>query len=60
MRDMTLSDVPDGHVGLDLECFDWVYPNGRVPNKDSDLNHPDLHQSGRDATRRRPVTLRSA
>src|SRR3954453_14269849 len=26
-------DVLDGHVGLDLECFDRIYLNGWVPDK---------------------------
>jgi hypothetical protein len=25
-------DILDGHVGLDLECFDQIYLNGWVPN----------------------------
>ncbi|MGH3476513.1 MAG: hypothetical protein ACRDT8_16275 [Micromonosporaceae bacterium] len=31
-RVVTVSDVLDGHVGLDLECFDRIYLNGWVPN----------------------------
>ncbi|MGH8963743.1 MAG: hypothetical protein ACRDXB_00165 [Actinomycetes bacterium] len=27
-----MGDVLDGHVGLDLECFDRIYLNGWVPN----------------------------
>ncbi|MCA1706835.1 MAG: hypothetical protein LC808_27670 [Actinobacteria bacterium] len=30
-RVVTVSDVLDGHVGLDLECFDRIYLNGWVP-----------------------------
>jgi len=29
---MTVNDVLDGHVGLDVECLDRVYLNGYVPN----------------------------
>jgi hypothetical protein len=29
---MTVNDVLDGHVGLDLECLDRIYLNGYVPN----------------------------
>ena len=31
-RVVTVSDVLDGHVGLDLECFDRIYLNGWMPN----------------------------
>src|SRR5918911_337901 len=31
-RVITLNDILDGHVGLDLECFDRIYLNGWVPN----------------------------
>ena len=30
-RIVTVNDVLDGHVGLDLECFDRIYLNGWVP-----------------------------
>ena len=30
-RPVTVNDVLDGHVGLDLECFDRIYLNGWVP-----------------------------
>jgi hypothetical protein len=30
-RAVTVNDVLDGHVGLDLECFDRIYLNGWVP-----------------------------
>jgi hypothetical protein len=30
-RVVTVNDVLDGHVGLDLECFDRIYFNGWVP-----------------------------
>jgi hypothetical protein len=29
---VTVNDILDGHVGLDLECFDRIYLNGWVPN----------------------------
>ena len=29
---VTVNDVLDGHVGLDVECWDRVYLNGYVPN----------------------------
>jgi hypothetical protein len=29
---VTLNDVLDGHVGLDVECMDRIYLNGYVPN----------------------------
>src|SRR5262245_36111105 len=29
---MTVNDVLDGHVGLDIECLDRIYLNGYVPN----------------------------
>jgi hypothetical protein len=29
---LTVNDVLDGHVGLDLECMDRIYLNGYVPN----------------------------
>ena len=29
---VTINDVLDGHVGLDLECMDRIYLNGYVPN----------------------------
>jgi hypothetical protein len=29
---VTINDVLDGHVGLDLECPDRIYLNGHVPN----------------------------
>ncbi len=29
---VTVNDVLDGHVGLDLECMDRIYLNGYVPN----------------------------
>ena len=29
---VTIDDVLDGHVGLDLECMDRIYLNGYVPN----------------------------
>lgn len=32
IRAVTVNDILDGHVGLDLECFDWIYLNGWVPN----------------------------
>jgi len=28
---VTVNDLLDGHVGLDLECLDRVYLNGYVP-----------------------------
>jgi hypothetical protein len=31
-RVVTVNDVLDGHVGLDLECLDRIYLNGYVPN----------------------------
>ena len=31
-RVITVNDVLDGHVGLDLECFDRIYLNGWVPS----------------------------
>ncbi len=31
-RVVSVNDILDGHVGLDLECFDRIYLNGRVPN----------------------------
>ena len=27
-RPVTVTDILDGHVGLDLECFDRIYLNG--------------------------------
>jgi hypothetical protein len=30
-RVVTVNDVLEGHVGLDLECFDRIYLNGWVP-----------------------------
>ena len=29
---VTVSDLLDGHVGLDIECLDRIYLNGYVPN----------------------------
>jgi len=29
---LTVNDVLDGHVGLDVECLDRIYLNGYVPN----------------------------
>ena len=29
---VTINDVLDGHVGLDVECMDRIYLNGYVPN----------------------------
>jgi hypothetical protein len=29
---VTVNDLLDGHVGLDVECLDRVYLNGYVPN----------------------------
>jgi hypothetical protein len=29
---VTVNDALDGHVGLDIECLDWIYLNGYVPN----------------------------
>jgi hypothetical protein len=29
---VTVNDVLDGHVGLDLDCIDRIYLNGYVPN----------------------------
>ena len=29
---VTVNDVIDGHVGLDVECLDRIYLNGYVPN----------------------------
>ena len=29
---VTVNDVLDGRVGLDLECMDRIYLNGYVPN----------------------------
>ena len=29
---VTVNDVLDGHVVLDLECLDRIYVNGYVPN----------------------------
>ena len=31
-RPVTVNDMLDGHVTLDLECFDRIYLNGYVPN----------------------------
>jgi hypothetical protein len=31
-RVITVNDILDGHVGLDLECFDRIYLNGWVPS----------------------------
>ena len=31
-RVVTVNDVLDGQVGLDLECFDRIYLNGWVPS----------------------------
>ena len=31
-RVVTVNDVLEGHVGLDLECLDRIYLNGWVPN----------------------------
>ena len=31
-RPVTVNDILDGHVGLDLECLDRIYLNGYVPN----------------------------
>lgn len=31
-RVVYVNDALDGHVGLDLECFDRIYLNGWVPN----------------------------
>ena len=31
MRVVTVNDVLDGHVALDIECLDRVYLNGYVP-----------------------------
>jgi hypothetical protein len=30
-RVITVNDILDGYVGLDLECFDRIYLNGWVP-----------------------------
>ena len=32
MRPVTVNDILDGHVVLDLECLDRLYLNGYVPN----------------------------
>jgi hypothetical protein len=32
VKPVTVNDVLDGHVGLDLECLDRVYLNAYVPN----------------------------
>jgi hypothetical protein len=29
---VTINDVLDGHVGMDIECLDRIYLNGYVPN----------------------------
>src|SRR6476620_5167328 len=29
---VTVNDVLDGHIGLDIECLDRIYLNGYVPN----------------------------
>jgi hypothetical protein len=29
---VTVNDVVDGHVALDVECLDRIYLNGYVPN----------------------------
>ena len=29
---VTVNEVLDGHVGLDVECLDRIYLNGYVPN----------------------------
>ena len=29
---MTVNDLLDGHVALDVECLDRIYLNGYVPN----------------------------
>ena len=31
-RPVTVNDILDGHVVLDLECFDRIYLNGYIPN----------------------------
>lgn len=31
-RPVTVNDLLDGHVGLDVECLDRIYLNGFVPN----------------------------
>jgi hypothetical protein len=40
-RVVTVNDLLDGHVGLDIECLDRIYLNGYVPN---------LHVSGQVVT----------
>jgi hypothetical protein len=32
MATVTVNDVLDGHVALDLECLDRIYLNAYVPN----------------------------
>ena len=32
IRVVTVNDILDGHVGLDLECFDRIHLKGWVPN----------------------------
>ena len=29
---VTINDLLDGHVGLDIECLDRIHPNGYLPN----------------------------
>jgi hypothetical protein len=29
---MTVNELLEGHVGLDIECLDRIYLNGYVPN----------------------------
>jgi len=31
-RPVTVNDLLDGHVGLDVECLDRIYLNGYAPN----------------------------
>jgi hypothetical protein len=32
MGTLTVNDLFEGHVGLDIECMDRIYLNGYVPN----------------------------
>ncbi|HYB39180.1 MAG TPA: hypothetical protein VEF72_27965 [Mycobacterium sp.] len=57
---VTINDVLDGHVVLDVECLDRIYANGYVPNLQAGrlgmgLRRPRSQTTRREGSQRWPA-----